>query len=117
MALPPSPHYNGAMMENVDPKLTKAIKDVRSGALHGTVRATIALKSLDPSKPVLSPDQTNREVGRIVRAVEKKTGKTPRELDVFDQIQSFSINADAEMVDHILNEDAVTAAQFGGTSD
>ena len=77
----------------------------------------IALKSLDPSKPVLSPEQTKREVGRIVRKVEKKTGKKSREVDVFDQIQSFAINADAEMVDQLLREDVVTAAQFGGTSD
>jgi hypothetical protein len=103
-------------MAIVDPRLDKAIKS-RSGAHpRGTVQATVTLRSVDPSKP-LDAAQTTRSVNQIIEKVARQTRKQPRDLMIHPYIQSFSIDADAEMVGRILSEDSVETASFDGESE
>lgn len=105
------------MTASVDPRLTKAIKDARKGAnvAGTTVQATVKLRSPDPAK-VMSPAQTTRSVRQIIDKVTKRVQRKPRDLLIYGNLESFSISADAELVDRILSEDNVEAASYDGPS-
>lgn len=100
-------------MANIDPRLTKAIREARTGgfAKGSSLQAVVTLRSNDPNKP-MDPEQTKRSVNRIVADVGRRLHKEPKDLVIFPNIQAFSIDADAEIIDKILAEDSVDAASL-----
>ena len=98
-------------MANIDPRLTKAIRAAKASgsAALGNVQAVVTLRSTEKDKP-LDPDQAERSVREIVDKVARRVRRAPKDLVIFPNIQSFSIDADADMLRDILNDKDIDTA-------
>jgi hypothetical protein len=106
-------------MANIDPKLIQAISDAKTyKAGHPTrrVQAVVTLRSDDPSKP-LDPAETEKSVKSLVDNAVKQTKAKPNDLVVFRNLQSFTIDGDANLISKILDEDRVDSASLNKTYD
>lgn len=94
------------MMGKIDPRLQNALRRA-----EGNVQAIVTLRSNDPSNP-LAPEATDASVKSLVRDAERETNSHPKDVVVFSGIQSFSIDADSKLIEHILDHDAVESASL-----
>ncbi|MBB6122940.1 hypothetical protein [Sphingobium subterraneum] len=92
-------------MIQLDPKLKRALDSAVE-----SVRAVVTLDSKS-AKP-LAPEETEASVQSIVERATKKTKIKPRDLVVFPNLQSFSIDADPSFMKEVLSEDSVHSASL-----
>jgi len=102
-------------MANVDPKLTKAIREAQrpEGSTVGRVQAVVTLRSKDPATP-LDAAHTEAYVRKLIAKTSRQTRQTPNDLVVFPNLQSFSIDAHADFVTRILDDDEIDSASLNG---
>ena len=93
----------------VDPKLTAAIRNGK--AYGGEVHAAFTLRG--DNGEVLSPETTDRIVKEIVSKAATETKKAAGRLVVFKNLQSFSIEAPAVLVEELAKEDRIGSAALG----
>lgn len=97
------------MNASIDPKLKSAIS--RGMAREGEVHAAFTLRASDGVP--LSPEGTDSLVKEIVGKASQATQKSVGKLVVFKNLQSFSIEAPAELVESLTQEDSVWTASLG----
>jgi hypothetical protein len=110
-------------MAKVDPRLLQEI--TRSGRessrtqrdaggaenLAAPIQAVITLRSGDDGKP-LSPEATEAHVHEAVERARSLTALDARKVKVFKNLQSFSVEADAEFVKTLIEDDIVDSASL-----
>jgi hypothetical protein len=96
-------------MAAIDPRLTKALDDAKGG--RRKVQAVVTLRSDDPSVP-MDPARTEESVKTIVEQAARKAGAEPDDVVVFANLQSFSIEADAQLISDLIEDDAVDSASL-----
>lgn len=99
----------GAMSATVDPKLATAIRNGK--ARDGSVHAAFTLRG--PQGQPLSPETTGKIVERVVKQASKDTNRSVGKLVVFKNLQSFSVEAPAALVERIATEDSIGTAALG----
>ena len=91
-------------MPKVDPKLTRRL------ATHkGNVQAVFTLRS--SGKP-LEAQQTEDFVRSILSRAEQSSATKAKRVQVFRNLQSFAVEAPAEFISSVLNEDEVDSASL-----
>ncbi len=93
----------------VDPKLEMAIRKEKAG--NGQVHAAFTLRGTNGK--VVSPEETGRIVKKIVRKASRETKKSAAKVVVFKNLQSFSIEAPADLVERLAREDDIGTAALG----
>ena len=93
----------------MDPKLVRAIRNGKER--DGSVHAAFTLRSVNGK--ALSPETTDRVVKEILGKASQATQKAADRLVVFKNLQSFSVEAPAEFVEKLADEDAVGTAALG----
>lgn len=97
-------------MAAIDPRLVSAIQ---AGKPSGrTVHAAFTLRN-GITGEALSPEQTDEIVKDLVSRASKATTKPVGKVVVFKNLQSFSIEAPAKVVEKLASEDAVDTAALG----
>lgn len=94
----------------IDPKLGKAIKRLKSK--DRLVHAAFTLKNAQNGQ-FLSPERTGILVNQIVDRAAKKIDKKPERVVVFKNMQSFSIDAPASLIEELTHEDHISTAALG----
>jgi hypothetical protein len=92
-------------MAKVDPKLTTAIRQAKSGE---ALQAVFTIRSDDP----MPPDQADKRARSMVKDASKRTSQKPSRLEVFPNLQSFAVEADAQLIDDILGQDDIDSASL-----
>jgi hypothetical protein len=101
-------------MAKIDPKLLRAIDAAKTrSAGHPTrrIQALVTLRSDDPSKP-LDPAETEESVKTLVDNAVKQTKAKLNDLVVFKNLQSFTIDGDANLISEVLDADRVDSASL-----
>src|SRR5262245_40867647 len=101
-------------MAKIDPKLLRAIDDAkarRAGHPTRSIQALVTLRSDDPSKP-LDPAETEESVKTLVDNAVKQTKAKLNDLVVFKNLQSFTIDGDANLISEVLDADRVDSASL-----
>jgi hypothetical protein len=99
-------------MAPIDPKLTKALDEAKGS--NRTVQAVVTLRSDDPSTP-MDAAKTEDSVKTLVEQASRKAGATPNDVVVFPNLQSFSIDADAQLISDLLEDEAVDSASLNSS--
>ncbi len=97
------------MSASVDPKLANAI--LQGKARDGKVHAAFTLRGVKGE--VLTPEKTDALVKEMVGKASSLTNKMADKLVVFKNLQSFSIEAPADLVEKLADEDAIGTAALG----
>jgi len=93
-------------MAKIDPRLTQAIDSAKDGA---SLQAVFTLRSDEPDKP-LAPAQTEARVKAVVDAASAKVSRAPNRVVVFPNLQSFSIDANALLIQNLLDAEHIETA-------
>ena len=99
-------------MAKIDPRLTQAIGQAKDGA---SLQAVFTLRSDEPDTP-LAPAQTEARVKAAVEAASAKASQSPNRVVVFPNLQSFSIDADAQVIKNLLDADHIETATLNKAS-
>ena len=97
------------MAGNIDPKLTSALRRGK-----GSVQAVVTLRPKEPGIP-LAPAETEKSVQSIVERASRVTSSTPKDVTVFRNLQSFSIDAKPALIESILDESDVDSASLNAS--
>lgn len=98
------------MAPDVDPKLSRAIaKGMASGE---PVHAAFTLRNSREGTS-LSPETTDRIVHELVSRAAREADVAARKLVVFKNLQSFSIDAPAALVEKLVADEAIGTAALG----
>jgi len=92
-------------MANVDPKLTKEVARLLKD--NGDLQAVFTLSSGD--KP-LAPAETESSVRKLLSRAEEQSSSKPKRVQVFRNLQSFSIEAPAQFIQHLMRAEGVDSA-------
>lgn len=92
----------------VDPELARQI--VQAEEARATVQAVIALRGPGGDRRHLSPEETEATVRRIVGRIAEEIRESPRALNVFRNIGSFVIEADAVFIRRLIDCTEVNSA-------
>lgn len=93
------------MPAKIDPRLKRALKQ------GGDVHASFTLK--DAGGRLLRPDETDKIAKQIVSKAAKATNAGAHKLVVFKNLQAFSVNAPADLVQKLADDDAIGTAALG----
>lgn len=99
---------SGSKAAKVDPELVRQIAQAEEE--HSPVQAVISLRGRSRGRSYLSPEETIKTVKRIVGRVTEETHATPRTLNVFRNLSSFVIEADALFIKRLIDLEEVNAA-------
>lgn len=94
----------------IDPKLATAIR--KGKPRDENVHAAFTLRN-DGKGKALTPERTDEIVKDIVDRASRHTAKAVNKVVVFKNLQSFSIDAPATLVEKLVGEDAVSTAALG----
>jgi hypothetical protein len=94
------------MANQVDPRLLTAIRTSKS-----PVQAIVTLRSTRDGQP-LTPEDTASSVKQMVERAVAAVPGTAKRIKVFPNLQSFSIEADADVVQQLLEEEEVDTASL-----
>jgi hypothetical protein len=92
-------------MAKIDPRLKRALKQ------GGQVQASFTLK--DNEGRLLKPEETDTIAKKIVSKAAKESKAGVHKLVVFKNLQSFSVNAPADLVQKLTDDEAVGTAALG----
>ncbi len=101
------------MKDGIDPKLTRQIRanKVKNGAdrpVHAAFTVAEASKG-----NFLSPEATDKVVKAAISRAAKKTEQKPGKVVVFKNLQSFSIEAPASLVESLAADEAIDTGTLG----
>ena len=99
----------GGMTASVDPDLVAAIASAKKRKRHVHAAFTLRRKR----GKALSPEDTDEIVKKIVKKASDDTKTSAEKLVVFKNLQSFSINAPADLVEKLASEDDIGTAALG----
>ena len=94
----------------IDPKLATAIR--KGKPEDKNVHAAFTLRN-DGKGKALTPERTDEIVRDIIGRVSRETAKAVGKVVVFKNLQSFSVDAPATLVEKLADEDAVSTAALG----
>jgi hypothetical protein len=96
----------------IDPQLKRAL-DPSSGR-SGPIQAVIVVGSPAGSKP-LAPAESEQMLRGLVDRAAEETQSFPERLVLFPNVQSFSIEADPELLRRLLENDSIDAASLNSS--
>src|SRR5579871_3440652 len=100
-------------MALIDPQLRSQI--AKADAAHPTVAATFTLRN--SARGLRSPQETQRVVQRILERCQAQTKVRPKGFNVFENLQSFAVDAAPDFVQALLNEPEIESATANEQSD
>jgi hypothetical protein len=92
----------------VDPALRAALATAKAG--RGTVDAVVTLAPSDPAIGVDSPAETVKKGRALVARVRAAVGTEPDAVNVFENLQSMAVSADASFIEELISQPEVNAA-------
>ena len=100
------------MSAKIDPSLDALLRSADEEA----VQVVLSLKQ--PSKGVLSSEETRARVDALLEAVRKETGEGPTRFNVFGYLGSFAVEAQPRVVRALLShEDEIDSAVMNEIKD
>ncbi|MCG5248424.1 hypothetical protein [Methylorubrum extorquens] len=93
----------------IDPRLVMALEH-----RTGPVQALVTLRSDVDSRP-LEPAVTERSVKTIVDEASRRTHTVPKDVVVFPHMQSFTIEAEPNLIQSILDENELDSASLNAS--
>lgn len=95
------------MSSKIDPRLIRAMAE--AAVAKQPVQAVVTVGTGKRSVPLLPSETESMVRGMIARAADAVSG-APHKLVIFPNIQSFSIEAEPDLLSRILEEEEVDAA-------
>lgn len=102
------------MKGKIDPALRAALAAAKKGTRD--VEAIVMLVPTDESVGVDSPDETIRKGKALVARVRKAVGRAPGEVNVFENLQSMAIRADAQFIEELIAQPEVGSAMSSAST-
>lgn len=94
-------------ISKADPKLRELL--VEDSDENETIEVAVSLSGRDSSE-ILSPDQTTTLTNTLIDDVTAEVGEPPRHINVFQNIQSFVVDAKPRFIRALLEHDEVVGA-------
>ncbi|MBX3210941.1 MAG: hypothetical protein KF850_02815 [Labilithrix sp.] len=92
----------------IDPVLKATLE--ASKASNQPVEAVVVLAPSDTSSGVDSPAETTRKGKALLARVEHAVGRAPDSVNVFENLQSVAVRADARFIEMLLEQPEVDSA-------
>jgi len=73
------------------------------------VEAVFSIHSPDPGKRFATPEQTERVVKSLILRLEKETGESPADYNIFKNLGSFAVAASPRFMRRILDQDEIAS--------
>ncbi len=89
----------------VDPELRRQLKDAT--AESAAVQAVFKLRSAIEARP---PAEVQKEAQELLDRVSAKTGKSPERVNILKNLGMFALEAPADYIDGVLEEEGVESA-------
>lgn len=95
--------------DKIDPRLKQALAEATVSG--GPIQAVVVVGSPAGSKP-LPAAESEQLLRNVVDRAAKASRSTPSRLVLFPNVQSFSIEADPDLLRHLLEDDSIDAASL-----
>lgn len=92
--------------KKTDPELLRQIDSVASD--DGDIQAVFSLDL--PMKKLLDPQQVEDTTNQVLERVEKEVGSKPKVVNIFKNLGSFVVSADASFIRKIIDDPDIASA-------
>ena len=96
----------GNKKTKIDPELTRQISSV--GAGNDSIEAVFSLDL--PMKKLLNPSTVEETTQKVLRRVEEEVGSKPTVVNVFENLGSFAVSAEAPFIQRIIDDPDIATA-------
>ena len=100
------PFMKSAKKTKIDPELTRQINS--AAANESPIQAVFSLDL--PMKKLIDPEQVEKATTQILRRAEEESGAKPEDINIFQNIGSFSVSAAPSFIRKLIDDPGVAAA-------
>ena len=95
-----------ANTKKTDPELLRQIDSVETN--NDSIQAVFSLAL--PLKKLLDPKQVEEKTNQVLERVEREVGSKPKEVNIFKNLGSFLVSADASFIRQVINDPDIDTA-------
>ena len=92
--------------KKTDPELLRQINSVETN--DDSIQAVFSLAL--PMKKLLDPKQVEEATNKVLERAEKEVGSKPKDVNIFKNLGSFVVSADASFIRQVINDPDVASA-------
>ena len=92
--------------KKTDPELLRQINSVETS--DDSIQAVFSLAL--PMKRLLDPKQVEETTNKVLQRAEKEAGSKPKDVNIFKNLGSFVVSADASFIRQIIDDPDVASA-------
>lgn len=96
----------GSKKTKIDPELTRQIDSI--GASNDSIEAVFSLDL--PMKKLLDPTTVEKTTHQVLKRVEEEVGSKPTVVNVFENLGSFAVSAEAPFIQRIIDDPEIATA-------
>ncbi len=92
--------------KKTDPELLRQIDAVDAG--NNPIQAVFSLAL--PMKKLLDPEQVEETTNQVLERAEKEAGSKPNDVNIFRNLGSFVVSADASFIRQVIDDPKIASA-------
>ncbi|MFP2928597.1 hypothetical protein ACLESO_26060 [Pyxidicoccus sp. 3LG] len=92
------------LAKNLDPELARQLEAAPF------VQAILRLRSSQPGRLALPPDETEKVAHRVLERVQRELGHAPRAFNIFRNLGYFVVDAEAQFIRRLIEQDEIVSA-------
>ncbi len=92
--------------KKTDPELLRQINDVADN--NDSIQAVFSLDL--PMKKLLDPRQVEETAYQVLDRAEKEAGSKPKDVNIFKNVGTFAVSADASFIRNIIDDPDISSA-------